>query len=199
MIAHIKGILIQKSSTEAVIDCNGVGYLINIPVSTSDELPSAGDEVFLKTHMITKEDSMTLYGFKTDGEKEAFKILISVSGVGPKIALGILSSININDLHDFIIQRNLIGLQKLPGIGKKSAERLSVELADKIVALNQYFDSDISIGSNVAKSEAQSALVALGYSKQIADKCIKAALNDSDKDISAEELIRKALNKAMSL
>jgi Holliday junction DNA helicase RuvA len=198
MIAHINGKVSSKTSTEVVIDCNGVGYLINIPVSTSESIPDSGNEVFLKTYMITKEDSMTLYGFHSEGEREAFKLLISVSGIGPKIALGILSSVSFDELHDYIIQKNIPALQKLPGIGKKTAERLSLELADKIINLGVYFDSTPSVHSNVAKSEALSALIALGYSNSLAEKYIKSALKDSVADISAEELIRKALNKAMT-
>lgn len=198
MIAHIKGILSSNTSTEAVIDCSGVGYHIFIPVTTSEVLPATGEQVILKTHMITKEDSMTLYGFITDGEREAFKLLISVSGIGPKIALGILSSVTFSELHEYIIQKNTPALQKLPGIGKKTAERLALELADKINNLGKYFDESIPSESNVAKNEALSALVALGYSASLAEKFVKAAIKDSASGISAEDLIRKALNKAMS-
>ena len=198
MIARLKGNLISKTTTNAIIDCNGVGYSAAISVSTSDNLPEVGEEALLHTVLIPREDAMNLYGFWNEGEKEAFKILISVTGVGPKIALGILSSVSFEELTEYILTKNIVALKKLPGIGKKSAERLSVELQDKVGVLSVYSESDISAGSNVAKEEALSALVTLGYSKTIADKTLKKIISEQDGDSKAEDLIRQALSRMMS-
>jgi holliday junction DNA helicase RuvA len=198
MIAQLKGILIFKSSTEAVIDCGGVGYLANISVNTSQELPEINQEVLIYTLLLPREDAINLYGFWTKSEREAFKILTSISGIGPKSALGILSSLTVEELQGYIIQGNINALQKLPGIGKKTAERLILELKDKITKLGDFEVSSIGYEQNLIKQEALSALVILGYSRIIAEKAVKKALDESvTKDITAERLIKVALKYAI--
>ncbi len=199
MIAQIKGKLISKSTTEAVVDCNGVGYLVNISVMTSEKLPNKGDEVMLHTILIPREDSLNLYGFRDETERSAFRHLISISGIGAKIALGILSSVSIEELQELIISRNTAGLSKLPGIGKKTAERIILELRDRIEKIGAGLVPAALSTENAVKEETLSALMTLGYPRNTAEKSIKKALADSnDSEINAENLIKKALKFAMS-
>jgi holliday junction DNA helicase RuvA len=199
MIARLNGILISKLPSEAVIDCGGVGYLSFISLNTYENLPEINEIAVLHTILIPREDAMQLYGFSTGHEREFFKLLISVSGIGPKIALGILSSLTISELYNYVATGNLIALQKLPGIGKKTAERLILELRDKVLKIEMP-DKDISDSSNnMLKQEAVSALVALGYSRQVAEQSVKKVLKDTQSSkLSIEQLIRKSLAFAMS-
>jgi len=199
MIGQLNGILLQKTSTEILIDCGGVGYLAFVSVNTSESLPAIGDNVKVITLLIPKEDSLNLYAFASEAERETFKLLISISGIGPKIALGILSSITVDDLQSIVISGNLHSLQKLPGVGKKTAERLLLELRDKITKIIPANVSDVQLKYSLIVQEALSALVTLGYSRLIADKAIKSALNDLSTDkLTAEQLIKSALKHAMS-
>ncbi|MGA2296183.1 MAG: Holliday junction branch migration protein RuvA [FCB group bacterium] len=197
MIAQLNGKLLSKNSTEVVIDCGGVGYIANVSVNTSERLPEIGENVKIFTLLIPREDAMQLFGFWNEAEREAFKILISVSGVGPKIALGILSSVTVEDLQKYILSNNLNALQKLPGIGKKTAERLALELRDKVIKLGVYDTSGLEGVPNRIAQEALSALLTLGYSRLIADKAIRLALSEKDGDLNAELLIKKSLKYAM--
>ncbi|MFH1051762.1 MAG: Holliday junction branch migration protein RuvA [bacterium] len=198
MIAQLKGKLLSKSATDVVIDCNGVGYHVLTSLNTSQHLPDEGIEVVIFTLLIPREDAMTLYGFWNKSEREAFKVLISISGIGPKSALGILSSITVDELKHIIIQGNLHALQKLPGIGKKTAERLMLELKDKIIKMGEFDASSVGYEQNLIKQEALSALLTLGYSRIIADKSIRKAIDEiGSKDASAEQLIKLALKYAM--
>ena len=198
MIAHLKGILLTKSTTEVVIDCNGVGYLCFISVNTSEVLPSQGEECSIHTLLIPKEDALQLFGFATDEEREAFKKLISISGIGPKSALGILSSVSVEKFKDYIISGNLLALQKLPGIGKKTAERLLLGLKDKMFSIGTTTTLTSFDSSNLLRQEAISALTTLGYSRQLAEKAVRQAASDlKDKDLTAEKLIKIALKFAM--
>ena len=136
MYAFLQGKLHSKKSGEAIINCSGVGYLVNISMQTFDKLPEVNAEVFLNTYLIVREDAHLLFGFFDNQELELFKLLISVSGVGPKVSLGILSSIAPTELCNCIVRNDLLKLQKLPGIGKKTAERIVLELRDKITKLD---------------------------------------------------------------
>ncbi|MDA3843743.1 MAG: Holliday junction branch migration protein RuvA [Candidatus Kapabacteria bacterium] len=201
MIAHLNGKLVSKLSNEAIIDCVGVGYSVLISLNTHDRLPAVGEKVMLVTLLITREDSMLLYGFHDTSERDAFVLLTSVSGIGPKIALGILSSLTVNELRQFVSEGNLVALVKLPGIGKKTAERMNLELRDKILKLGSSDDAPaVSSGSDMfIREEALSALVTLGYNKLAADKAVKKAFATfKSGNVSAEELIRKSLKFAMS-
>ncbi len=198
MIARLRGIVAEKSTTEAVIDCAGVGYLVFISVATYEQLPPEGNIVNLLTLLIPREDSLNLYGFASVEERKAFVLLTTIPGIGPKTALGILSALSLGELRDNIISGNLLALQKLPGVGKKTAERILVELRDQIGKL-----AIIGAGSTVQdtsstfiRQEALSALIALGYSKQIAEKAIKQALAEMP-TATAEQLIRKGLKYAV--
>jgi len=200
MIASLNGKLLSKSTTSAVVECGGVGYFVNISISTYEKLPESGETIFLFTVYQLREDAVTLFGFVSETDREAFLILNSVSGIGGKTALAILSSITVSELVKFITNQNLPALQKLPGIGKKTAERLCFELKDKIMTLNTT-DSGliINISSNQAvNNEAISALISLGYNKIVAEKAVKAAQKTLGDDVKVESLIKVALKYTMN-
>ncbi len=203
MYAFVQGKLYSKNSGEVVVNCSGVGYLINTSLQTFEKLPNVNEDVFLNTYLIVREDSHQLYGFLNTQELELFKLLISISGVGPKVALGILSSVTPSILLDSIIRNDLLKLQKLPGIGKKTAERLVLELKDKIqkvdIQSNDDSSSKSAIGDLTLFDEATSALIALGYNKTLAEKAVKQSENDFKLQTSktVEVLIRLALKNAM--
>lgn len=195
MITCLKGKLIQKSPTSLVIDVNGVGYYLNISMNTFENVPPIQKEIFIFTEMIVREDNISLYGFHTESERQLFKLLISVSGIGPKSAIGILSGVSLSEFRDAILTSNISLLQKLPGIGKKTAERLIVELKDKFSKMSSNIDSSSgTFGNNEIVEVASLALESLGYSKLLATKSINSALKQIDKaDFTSEDLIKLAL------
>lgn len=190
MIAKLIGKIDEKSPTHIVLNCNGVGYFINIPTRLSENLPSVGSDYKIPVTLIVREDSLTLYGFADSEEKKLFELLISISGVGPKTALGMLSASEPSQIRDSVISGDTIALSKLPGIGKKTAERIILELREKAFKV---LDGSSSPASGVA-NEAISALTTLGFSRNISEKAVKNALKDipADKQ-TAEEVIRLAL------
>jgi holliday junction DNA helicase RuvA len=196
MIASINGILKHKSPTEIIVDVHGIGFAVHIPLSTYEKLAEPGQPVFLLTHFHIREDAMVLFGFATEEERRLFKLLISVSGIGPKIAQSILSGISVSELQNFIVQGHIQALTSIPGIGKKTAERLVVELRDKVAKIHS--DAPPEIGGaavSAVRSEAVLALVSLGFTQQAAEKAIRATLNEagSNADLSVEELLKLAL------
>lgn len=197
MISHLNGKLISKSSTEAIIECGGVGYGVIISVNTSILLPEVGENTKIYTFMVTKDESTNLFGFATESEREAFKLLITISGIGPKTAIAILSSLTVEDLQSLILTGNTIQLSKLPNIGKKTAERLVLELRDKIDKLS-ISKIGIDTAVNQIKLEAISALITLGFNKSIAESAVNKALKElQDNNYTAEDLIKKSLKYAM--
>ncbi len=191
MIGYLTGKIISKKPTVLLLDVNGVGYLINISTNTFENLPDCGETLSLYTHLSVKEDSLTLYGFSTLAEKDMFLLLISVSGIGPKLAQSILSGIQIDGLTDALITGNVSRLIAIPGVGKKTAERLIVELRDKVESIAielESFPSEVS----AVKSDAVVALINLGYNRKIAENTVRSILSTSA-SISIEELIRQAL------
>ena len=198
MIALLTGTVIAKTSTETIIDCNGVGYQVFTSVNTSEHIAEAGNKVKIFTLLIPKEDAIQLYGFWCESERDAFKMLISISGVGPKIALAVLSSLTVDDLQKYIISGNIHALQKLPGIGKKTAERIVLELKDKVIKLETESAGDGTISVNLIAQEALSALITLGYSRLIAEKAVKSAIGEIKNDeMTAEIIIKTALKFAL--
>jgi len=195
MITSLRGILAAKAPTEIEIDCNGVGYQVFIPLSTYDKLPELGTEIKLKIHFIPKEDAFYLYGFWEQIERDAFKLLISVNGIGPKIAIAILSSQDVKGLSSHIITGNILALQKLQGIGKKTAERLVLELKDKIIKLDIGDTGIVGIESDIVKREAILALMALGFSSQAAEKAVAGIKQVDDSELTVEAIIRHALKQ----
>lgn len=199
MIERLKGKIIQKKSTEIILDVNGVGFFAFITVNSSESLPNEGEEALIYTILISREDSFELYGFSEIFEREVFKLLVSISGIGPKSAMSILSSLSVDDLQEKIILGDSISLQKLPGIGKKTAERIILELKDRINKISVPSLLDVKHEQSLIVKEAISALITLGYSPALAEKSIKKAISDfPDNLFSAEQLIRKALKLASS-
>ena len=191
MIGKLTGTLGDKNPPQVLVDCNGVGYEVDVPMSTFYNLPGAGEKVTLLTHLVVREDAQLLYGFGSSGEREAFRQLIKISGVGPRTALSVLSGMSVSDIAQAVTAQDAGRLVKVPGIGKKTAERLLLELKGK-------FGPDLGLGTAGATSDAQTdilqALVALGYS----DKEAAASLKVLPKDVGVSEGIKlalKALNK----
>lgn len=191
MIGYISGKIIIKKPTKILIDVNGVGYLINISISTFEKI-SELENVSLFTHLSVKEDSLDLYGFYTIAEKEMFELLISVNGIGPKSAQGILSGIQISDLKEALKTGNVSRLISIPGIGRKTAERLMIELRDKVETTSEMSELDASIKLN-NRNDAITALVNLGYNQKIAEKVVRSLL-DKNPNESLENLIKNALS-----
>jgi Holliday junction DNA helicase RuvA len=185
MIGKLTGTLDNKNPPEVIIDCHGVGYEVFVPMSTFYNLPELGAKVSLLTHFVVREDAQILYGFATAAEREAFRQLIKISGVGPRTALSVLSGMNVTELSQAITLQEAGRLIKVPGIGKKTAERLLLELKGKL-------GPDIGVVTSVA-SDAQAdilqALLALGYS----DKEAAAALKALPKEVGVSEGIKLAL------
>jgi Holliday junction DNA helicase RuvA len=202
MISHLRGTLVEKELTRAVIDVNGVGYEVLIPMSTYDRLPRIGKEAYLKTYQYVREDALQLYGFASDEERDLFVILISsVSGIGPKIGLSVLSSMSVTSLCVALNNNDVKTITRINGIGRKTAERLVVELRDKIAELAPA--AALSGGApsgnhdtRTAKAieDAVSGLVTLGFKADTARKAIsKFADKTAEHEVTAETLIKEAL------
>jgi Holliday junction DNA helicase RuvA len=190
MITHIKGKLVEKNPTFVVIETNGVGYWLNISLHTFSQLPD-NESVLLYTHLSIKEDAHTLYGFISKVEREIFRLLISVSGVGPSIARTMLSSMTTDEIQRAIASGNVGLIQSVKGIGAKTAQRVLVDLRDKIS--NTFANEEVSMfESNTNKNEALSALEVLGFNKKQAEKVLDKILIE-DQAASVEVLIKKAL------
>lgn len=192
MITHLQGRLVEKNPTDVVVDCNGVGYFINISLHTFSELPS-NENVKLFTHLLIREDSHTLYGFSSVVEREIFRLLISVSGVGASIARTMLSSLAPEQVMEAIAQNDITTIQSVKGIGAKTAQRVVLDLKDKI--LKVYGLSSISAGaSNTNKNEALSALETLGFVRKQSEKVVDAIVKENPQ-ASIEMIIKQALKK----
>ncbi len=192
MITQIKGRLVEKSPTELVIDCNGIGYLVNISLNTYSLL-SESESISLYTHLQVKEDSHTLFGFFEKTERNLFRKLISVSGIGASTARTMLSSLSPDEIQRAILSENVTTIQSIKGIGLKTAQRVIIELRDKVTVLGDVDGSTIGI-SNSKREEALSALEVLGYSRKQTTKVIDKIIGDNS-EISVEGIIKDALNK----
>lgn len=203
MIGRIRGTLIEKSPAQALVECAGLGYEVDIPYTTFFNLPETGDELVLHTHFVVREDAQSLYGFSSRLDRDLFRLLIKVNGVGPKLAAGILSGLDANQFIRCVEARDANALVKLPGVGKKTAERLLIEMTDRIGQLEGQFmpaspnatvASDASNASVASghdpREEAEAALIALGYKPQEASKAISKV---AEENMSSQELIRLAL------
>jgi len=180
---------------EVVVDCHGVGYAVSVPLSTLDLVPPEGESVTLLTILAVREDAMQLYGFLTDAEREAFKLLTTIQGVGGRTALGILSATTLSGLRQAIATGNVAALTRLPGIGKKTAERIVVELREKIIGVVPE-TGDQSRALSQTADDAVSALQALGYARLAAEKAVNAAIKaDPSITDSTEAIIRAALKQ----
>ena len=192
MITQIKGRLVEKSPTELVIDCNGLGYLVNISLNTFSLL-SDSENISLYTHLQVKEDSHTLFGFYDKTERNLFRKLISVSGIGASTARTMLSSLNPEEIQRAILSENVSTIQSVKGIGLKTAQRVIIELKDKVSVISE--GSEISSNFiNSKREESLSALEVLGYSRKQTTKVVDKLISETS-EISVEEIIKNALNK----
>ena len=199
MIGFIRGLVFEKQAPHVVLDVNGIGYNVETPMSSFFNLPAVGEQVQLRTHLVVREDAHILYGFLSEQERALFRSLIKVNGVGPKVALGILSGMSVDDFCASIQDSNIAALVRLPGIGKKTAERLVIDMRDRLpeqVANGSMGASNESALMTTISplEEAVSALVALGYKQQDADKRVRAVAKDG---ANSEQLIRAALQSAL--
>jgi Holliday junction DNA helicase RuvA len=190
MITHIQGKLTEKNPTDVVIDCNGVGYLLNISLHTYSQIPDA-ENLRLYTHLQVKEDSHTLYGFSSLAERDIFRLLISVSGIGASTARTMLSSLTPKQVREAIASENVSLIQSVKGIGLKTAQRVIIELKDKVLKVYD-IDEAAYISNNTNKDEALSALEVLGFAKKQAEKVIDKILNNQP-EANVETLIKEAL------
>ncbi len=188
MIGYLSGKIISIKPTQVLLDVNGVGYQISISISTFEKISdSSTTSLFIYTHV--REDSLSLFGFYSQEEKEMFELLISISGIGPKVALSILSGISVNDLTDAILNSDVGRLVSIPGVGRKTAERIVLELKSKVtdIEISYQKTKDYSI-----RQEAISALVTLGYNQKNSEKVVRD-LHSANPTLSLEEIIKKSL------
>jgi Holliday junction DNA helicase RuvA len=199
MINHLHGLLVKKQPPLLVIDVQGVGYELLAPLSTFERLPDLNQTVKLLTHLSVREDTQVLYGFSNDAERSLFRTLIRVNGVGPKLALSILSTMDLNNFVQCVHDNNIQRLTRIPGVGKKTAERLIIEMRDRLAnwSANQpavTTDSPRALGIISPVDDAISALIALGYKPQEASRWVLAV---AEEDLTSEVLIRRALQSAL--
>lgn len=195
MIVHLRGELVEKDIGRVVVDCGGVGYGVQIPLSTFDRLPAAGAQVKLFTHHVVREDDQVLFGFATAGERDAFELVTTVSGVGPKLALAVLSGLTVGDLQLAISQGDAKRLAAVKGIGKKTAERIVVELRDKINPIEALANATATASreqSNVLR-DAMLALSALGFGDEVARAKVQAVLEANPNVSDTETVVKLAL------
>jgi Holliday junction DNA helicase RuvA len=193
MIGSLRGRIASKTPPQLTVEVGGLGYELEAPMSTFFHLPAVGEEVKLLTHLVVREDAHVLYGFASEDERRLFRSLIKVSGVGPKIALALLSGISVAAFAECIQREDIAALTRVPGVGRKTAERLIVELRDRLAAAGATGPTGIRAAGATAESEAYNALVALGYRPAEATRLLKAVGPGTH---STEDLIRRALQGA---
>jgi Holliday junction DNA helicase RuvA len=192
MITHLNGKLTEKNPTNVVIECNGIGYFIYISLQTYSQIPDR-ENILLQTHLVIREDAHILYGFYSKLERELFKLLISVSGVGPSIAITMLSSMTTEQIQHAIASQDVALIKSVKGIGEKTAQRVIVDLRDKIQKTFN-ISNDLLTTDNTIKNETLIALEVLGFSRKISEKTVLTLLKENP-GISLEELIKQALKK----
>lgn len=193
MISRLSGILLRKEPPALLVDVNGVGYELEAPMTTFYDLPAVGEKVTLFTHLVVREDAHLLYGFSCEAQRRLFRGLLKVNGVGPRVALAVLSGLADDEFVHCVLSEDVARLTQVPGIGRKTAERLIVEMRDKLPPLSAGSAPTPASTRAPAKdpvSEAMSALIALGYKPNEASRAVRAV---PSKDLSAEEIIRQAL------
>lgn len=186
MIARLNGLLIEKTPPHIVVDCSGVGYAVEVPMSTFYNLPELGQKVQLLTHFVVREDAQLLYGFGSEQEKNTFKQLLKVNGIGAKSALSILSGVSVDDLVHAVNEQTVGVLTRIPGIGKKTAERMLLELKDKFTVTGS---SSAQPQAKSATQDVLNALITLGYNEREATAAVKLL----DKEVNVSEGIKQAL------
>ena len=203
MIAHLSGTLLSKQATSVILDVSGVGYEVTIPLSTFYDLEDLGSNVQLRIYTHVREDALQLYGFKTARERELFLKIISVSGIGPKLGITLLSGMTADEMVASIRTNNLARLTLIPGVGRKTAERLIMELREKVADLSSAQleeelggkpEAGAESTEDTVRADALSALLNLGYQRSGAEKAIDAALSEGG-DITVESVLRRSLKK----
>ncbi|HET9469354.1 MAG TPA: Holliday junction branch migration protein RuvA [Vicinamibacterales bacterium] len=195
MIGHLRGRLLEKHPNRVIVDVNGVGYDVHVPLSTFYEMAEPGEEIALRIHTHVREDALLLYGFATLLELQIFERLISVSGIGPKLALAVLSGIEPSELVSAIRTANVARLTGIPGIGKKIAERIGLELKDKMASFLPADTAQPSApGGDTLRDDVMSALMNLGYHRPLAERAVDAALKKSSGS-SFETILKYALRE----
>lgn len=193
MISRLSGVLLRKEPPALLVDVSGVGYELEAPMTTFYDLPAVGEKVTLFTHLVVREDAHLLYGFSREAQRRLFRGLLKVNGVGPRVALAVLSGLADDEFVHCVLSEDIARLTQVPGIGRKTAERLIVEMRDKLPSLSAGSAPAPANARAAAKdpvSEAMSALIALGYKPNEASRAVRAV---PSKDLSAEEIIRQAL------
>ncbi len=194
MIGHLRGRLVRKSPPALIVDVNGVGYELEAPMSTFYRLPEVGSDIELHTHLVVREDAHLLYGFATEDERRLFRDLLRVTGIGPKIGLALLSGIDVDTFMRCVEGQDVDALTRIPGIGRKTAERLLIEMRDRIRALGQLPSASRPLNAAAgSRAEAYAALVALGYRPVEVTRLLKSVESEG---AGTEELIRRALQAA---
>ena len=202
MIAHLSGTLLSKQATSVIVDVSGVGYEVSIPLSTFYDLEDLGSPVQLRIYTHVREDAIQLYGFKTARERELFLKIISVTGIGPKLGITLLSGMSADEMIASIRTNNLARLTLIPGVGRKTAERLIMELREKVAELSSaQLEEELGAKPDVSepredtvRADALSALLNLGYQRSAAEKAIDAALGEGG-DVTVESILRRSLKK----
>ncbi|BAN50158.1 Holliday junction branch migration protein RuvA [Metapseudomonas resinovorans] len=197
MIGRLRGNLAEKQPPHLILDVNGVGYELEVPMTTLYRLPSVGEPVTLHTHLVVREDAQLLYGFFEKRDRELFRELIRLNGVGPKLALALMSGLEVDELVRCVQAQDTSTLVKIPGVGKKTAERLLVELKDRFKAWESMpaiatlvVEPRLGVAVSSAENDALSALIALGFKPQEASRAVSAI---KEEGLSSEEMIRRAL------
>ena len=202
MIAHLSGTLLSKQATSVIVDVSGVGYEVSIPLSTFYDLEDLGSTVQLRIYTHVREDAIQLYGFKTARERELFLKVISVTGIGPKLGITLLSGMSADEMIASIRTNNLARLTLIPGVGRKTAERLIMELREKVAELSSaQLEEELGaqpeaseLTEDTVRADALSALLNLGYQRSAAEKAIDAALGEGG-DVTVESILRRGLKK----
>ncbi|GAA5143064.1 Holliday junction branch migration protein RuvA [Thalassotalea piscium] len=205
MIGRLRGLLVEKIAPEILIECNGVGYEVTMPMTSIYALPELNQEAIIFTHFVVREDAQLLYGFANKTERKLFRLLIKVNGVGPKLGLAILSGMSAEQFVSCVVHDDLTTIVKIPGVGKKTAERLLIEMRDRIkdwhtdesvstFTLNSSSANSQPVLTNNIKGDAINALISLGYNQSQADKAIRAVFQAG---MDSEDLIRDALKSML--
>ncbi len=198
MIAHLHGTIVSKSPTELILDVHGVGFQLSIPLSTFEVLGVPNSQTVILTHLHVREDAMQLFGFATEAERELFRSLLSITGIGPKMAQGILSGLRPAELKQAITAGDVRALTSISGVGKKTAERIVLELRDKLGPLEIQDRGPVPTSAQLKiQSEAMVALMSLGYTRATAEQTLRAIMaRAGGKSLSVEDLIKQALQKS---
>lgn len=195
MITFLEGLLVEALPTQIVVAVHGVGYQVFIPLSSFDRLPAVGAPVKVLTHLHVREDAQLLYGFLTESERDLFRLLVHhVSGIGPKLALAVLSGMSVNGFKAAVVSSDIPALSKISGLGKKTAERIVLELKDKVgVAAAWEAASETQGTAGAVANDAVLALISLGYKQVEAQKAVKQVLTGADANLQSGDIVRRAL------